>query len=181
MSIMQTKTQLKSLARMRQRGALLIEALIVIMSMVLIMMCIMFFHGLYVSKHDTIQAARSQAWQAALPGCKFRSVCNLPDSDGASSRFVGGNHYVAWSGNVSTELTVTCNEFYYGNQDVGDGVDTLIRDIFVAGARSIFNELSGGIMSLINNGGSPMDSAGNAARNRVNHDIECIFGVEGVL
>jgi hypothetical protein len=56
--------------RSRQRGAILIESLIVCSMLTLMLICGLFFHRLYAAKLRTIREARVQVWQAVnSPGC----------------------------------------------------------------------------------------------------------------
>lgn len=53
----------------RQRGAVLVEGLIVAVLLTVFLACGLFFHRLYSSKLATLRQARAEAWDAALAGC----------------------------------------------------------------------------------------------------------------
>jgi hypothetical protein len=64
-------------ARLRRRGAVLVEALIVGGSLVVCMGCVLFAHRLYSAKFATMRQARLDAWARALPGCGGANIDSI--------------------------------------------------------------------------------------------------------
>ena len=61
--------------RARQRGAILIESLIVCSLLITVMICGLFFHRLYAAKLRAVRDARLRVWQAAdSAGCGGRPI-----------------------------------------------------------------------------------------------------------
>jgi len=72
--------------RARQRGAILVESLIVVSFTAFMLAVGIFFHFLYIHKLATTRQAREKAWSAASPGCQggltngvFNSAFSLLD------------------------------------------------------------------------------------------------------
>lgn len=56
--------------RRQQRGAALVEAIIVSVMLLMFMACGLFLHRLYAAQHKAIEQARLAAWSQALRGCQ---------------------------------------------------------------------------------------------------------------
>jgi hypothetical protein len=55
--------------RRAQRGAVLVEAVVVSLMLMMFMATGLFFHRLYVAQHKAIEQARLAAWSQAMQGC----------------------------------------------------------------------------------------------------------------
>ena len=56
--------------RVRQRGAILVESLIVVSFTAFMLAVGIYFHFLYIHKLSTMRQAREKAWSTASPGCQ---------------------------------------------------------------------------------------------------------------
>jgi hypothetical protein len=136
--------------RRRQRGAVLVESIIVSVLLMTFLASGLFLHRLYVEQHKAIEQARLAAWSQALPGCHaavdFRSIWESTgatdaqldvETDMAPAFFGGVGHT---SGSASQEVraherlgggtytlsatdTVACNEVA---QPKGRNIKTLL-------------------------------------------------------
>jgi hypothetical protein len=125
-------------ARLRTRGAALVEGLIVAGLLVVCLGCVLFAHRLYSAKLATVRQARLDAWGRALPGCgganidSILSPASLIDTVNArdvtdddvsdwlvdAQRGVGsagpttvpGPHGTGMTFNAQARVSVACNE-----------------------------------------------------------------------
>jgi hypothetical protein len=113
--------------RRRERGALFIEAMVVFLMTAGFLAGVIFFHGVYRAKAETLQEARQLAWLPALSGCKLRSPEVLGVAlPGQSTRIARGFGVFPDDMTASTKTTVTCNEVSQrGDVTLAQALDTL--------------------------------------------------------
>jgi len=97
-------------ARRRERGALFIEALSVVLTIGFLLAVISWFHSVYHTKADTLAAARLEAWQRARAGCDWVAAETLLDRRGARTAVATGNGAFPGGLALETRSIVTCNE-----------------------------------------------------------------------
>jgi hypothetical protein len=97
-------------ARRRQRGALFVEGLSVVLTIGFLLAVISWFHSVYHTKADTLAAARLEAWQRARAGCRLAAAETLFDRRGERSSLAPGNGAFAGGLELHTRSIVTCNE-----------------------------------------------------------------------
>jgi len=97
-------------ARRRQRGALFVEALSVVLTIGLLLAVMSWFHSVYRTKGDTIAAARLEAWQRARAGCRMVAAETLFGERAERKRLAPGNGAFPGGLELQTRSIVTCNE-----------------------------------------------------------------------
>lgn len=113
-------------ARRRQRGALFIEGLAVVLSIGFLLAVSSWFHTLYRTKGDTLAAARLEAWQRARAGCRLVTADTLLDQSGRRALIAPGNGAFPDGTPLQTRAIVTCNEPPAGDEpSVPDALDSL--------------------------------------------------------
>ncbi|HTV23974.1 MAG TPA: hypothetical protein VMG12_35025 [Polyangiaceae bacterium] len=96
--------------RRRQRGALFIEGLAVMLAIGFLLAVISWFHTVYRTKGDTLAGARLEAWTRARAGCRLVSADALLEQRGERGRVALGNGVFPDGMPLETRAIVTCNE-----------------------------------------------------------------------
>jgi hypothetical protein len=119
-------TLARLVARRRQRGALFIEGLAVVLTIGFLLAVISWFHSVYHTKADTLAAARLEAWQRARAGCDWVAAETLLDRRGARTSVAPGNGAFPGGLALQTRSIVTCNEPPAGDEpSLADALDSL--------------------------------------------------------
>lgn len=119
-------TLARVVARRRQRGALFIEGLSVVLTIGFLLAVISWFHSVYRTKADTLAAARVEAWQRARAGCRWVAAETLLDQRGASTSVAPGNGAFPGGLALQTGSIVTCNEPPAGDEaSLAEALDSL--------------------------------------------------------
>jgi hypothetical protein len=103
-------TLARVVARRRQRGALFIEGLSVVLTIGFLLAVISWFHSVYRTKADTLATARVEAWQQARAGCRWVAAERLLDQQGTRTSVAPGNGAFPGGLALQTRSIVTCNE-----------------------------------------------------------------------
>jgi hypothetical protein len=103
-------TLARVVARRRQRGALFIEGLSVVLTIGFLLAVISWFHSVYRTKADTLAAARVEAWQQARVGCRWVAAETLLDQQASRTSVAPGNGAFPGGLALQTRSIVTCNE-----------------------------------------------------------------------
>jgi hypothetical protein len=113
-------------ARRGQRGALFIEGLAVVLTIGFLLAVISWFHSVYRTKGETLAAARLEAWQRALVGCRLVAAETLLEHGGERTSVAPGNAAFPAGLTLRTRSIVTCNEPPAGDEpSLASALDSL--------------------------------------------------------
>lgn len=119
-------TLARVVARRRQRGALFIEGLSVVLTIGFLLAVISWFHAVYRTKADTLAAARLEAWQRARAGCEWVAAETLLDRRGERTSVAPGNGAFPGGLALQTRSIITCNEPRAGDEpSLASALDSL--------------------------------------------------------
>lgn len=101
-------------ARRQRRGASFVEGLAVVLAMAFLLAVLSWFHSVYRAKGDTLAAARLDAWQRALAGCRMRAAEALSAQASERASIVPKRGAAPDTVVLQTRSVVTCNELPAG-------------------------------------------------------------------